>query len=255
MFKTVCVSAFLAPCLWMTSFPTSPVYASLQAEEAGTKWLSKVDDLHTKAKTLSCEFEVVNQEAGKPDRKFTQLFWVKGQKCRFEFTSPDDMKGTKVLILGLAQRYVYLPAFGRVRRIAGPLKERGFMGLAFAIEDYFFNTFSDQYSAVVSSDSGSEVQLLLTPKPGQETLYAKIEMTVSKDKGVATLLKSYDVKGTLLKTEVRSEYSGQDGILLPTQIRVTDNTTEGRCTIMVRKSIKVNEDIFDGLFTKEALQK
>jgi hypothetical protein len=165
------------------------------------------------------------------------------------------MKGTKVLLLSPTEMYVYLPAFGKVRRIASRTKDKGFLGLTFAIEDYFFNTYSDRYSAALASDSGPEVRLLLTPKPGQETPYAKIDMTVAKDKGVATLLKCYDGKGALLKTETRSGFDEQDGVLLPSEIRMVDNTVEGRSTTMLRKSLKVNEDLPDDLFSKRELEK
>jgi outer membrane lipoprotein-sorting protein len=255
MLQAARLSALSAVCTLIASLPLPPVYATQQSEEAGTKLLSKVDEAHTKAKTLSCDFEIVDQEAGKPERKLSMTFRVKGPKCQFEFTSPEDMKGTKALILGPAQAYIYLPAFGKVRRITSPTRDRGFLGLTFGIEDYFFNIFSDQYSAAVASESGDEAKLLLTPKPGQGAPYAKIEMTVSKDKGVATLLKLYDEKGILIKTETRSDYDIQGGILFPTQIRMADNTTEGRSSTMVRKSLKVNEDLSDDLFTKRELQK
>ena len=225
----------------------------IQAVEAGTRLLAKVDEAHTKAKSLTCDFEVVDQEAGKPVRKLTQTFRVKEQKCLFEFTSPADMKGTKVLLLSPTEWYVYLPSFGKVRRIATHVKDKGIFGLTFGIEDYFFNTYSDQYSAALMSESDTETQLFLTPKPGQDPRYAKIEMTVSKDPAVATLLMYYDAKGTLLSTEDRSGYEDQDGVRLPWRIRRTDNTVEGRSTTMLRNSLKVNEEIPDDLFTKRSL--
>ncbi len=238
----------------LTAFLALSASAAPQSEDAGAKLLAAIDEAHTKAKTLRCDLEIVTQEAGRSERKLSQTLRVKGQKCLLEFTAPEAMKGTKVLVLGPTEWYVYLPAFGKVRRIASHTKDTTFMGLSFTIDDYFFNTYSEEYSAAaVPDEPAGDVRLLLIPKPGKDLRYAKIDMTVDKQGSVPTLLNHYDEKGTLLKTETRSDYVTKEGVRLATRLKMVDRTREGQWTTLEVKNLEVNADLSDDLFTKRSL--
>ena len=83
------------------------------------------------------------------------------------------MKGTKVLILSPTQMYVYLPAFGKVRRIASHTKDQGFLGLSFSQDDMATTAYAPLYSGAISSDSGAQTIVTLTPKAGVDAPYAE----------------------------------------------------------------------------------
>src|ERR1700733_10051447 len=102
------------------------------ADDAGDKAVAAMDAAMNKAKTLIFDYEIVNKEAGKDERSLAMKVQLKGEKRLSEFSAPADMKGTKVLILSPTQMYVYLPAFGKVRRIASHTKDQGFLGLSFS---------------------------------------------------------------------------------------------------------------------------
>jgi hypothetical protein len=107
-----------------------------RADAAGDAALAKVDDAMNRAKTHQFEYDVTNQEAGKAETKLAMRVQMKGEKRQTEFLAPADMKGTKVLILSPDQKYVYLPAFGKVRRIASSVGDQGFMGMTFSQDDF-----------------------------------------------------------------------------------------------------------------------
>ncbi len=126
-----------------------------------------MDAAMNKAKTLSFDYEITNKEAGKDPRALAMKLLIKGEKRYEEFSAPADMKGTKVLILSPTQMYVYLPAFGKIRRIAAHTKEQSFLGLTFSQDDLATTAFGPQYTAAVASQTATDWKLVLTPKPGR----------------------------------------------------------------------------------------
>src|SRR5262249_37655184 len=155
-----------------------------------------------RATTHYFEYEAVTAETGKSDKKVGLNVWMKGEKRLTEFTAPADMKGTKVLILSPTEMYVFLPAFGKVRRIASHPSDQSAFGMAFSQDDLATQKYSGQYSA-----TSSDTKITLTPKSGQTTAYAKIEMTIIKDKNLPSEIKYYNAEGKLVKTETRSGYT------------------------------------------------
>jgi outer membrane lipoprotein-sorting protein len=222
------------------------------ADAAGDKVLTAMDAALNRAKTLTFEYEVVNQEPGKAERKLGMGVRLKGDKRLSEFSAPADMKGTKVLILSPTQMYVYLPAFGKVRRIASHVSDQGFMGLAFSQDDMATTSYTVGYTAQIASETPTQWRLVATPKAGQQTTYAKIEILVNKDKSVPAELKYFNAAGTNVKTETRSDYSCEGDVCTPRELKMVDNT-KGNWTKLVRKSWKVNDTISDDVFSTRGL--
>ncbi len=224
------------------------------ADPAGDAALAKVDGAMNRASTQYFEYDVTNQEPGKGEGKLALVVRLKGDKRLTEFTAPADMKGTKVLILSPSEMYVYLPAFGKVRRIASSVGDQGFMGMTFSQDDNV-TRYGDRYQAVVSSDAAAEMKLTLTPKAGMATPYGKIEITVAKDRMLPTQLKYFNAGGTHVKTESRTGYSCQGDICTASDQTMVDHTKSNAQTKLTRKTWKVNESMSDDLFSKRALEK
>ncbi len=218
------------------------VSAPLYADAAGDALIATMDSVANKAKTLSFDYQIVNQEAGKDQQSFDMKVQIKGEKRLTEFTS-GDMKGTKVLILSPTQMWVYLPAFNKVRRIASHTKDQGMLGLSFSQDDMATTAYAPLYTGAVTSDSGGQTVVTLTPKPGADTAYAKIEVTVNKDHDTIAQLKYFNGDGTNVKTETRSNYTC-DSVCTPGELKMVDNV-KGNWTKLVAKSRHVNEDISD----------
>ncbi len=225
-----------------------------RADAAGDKVLAAVDVAMNRAKTQIFEYDVTNQEPGKGAKNLALKVWLKGEKRLTEFLAPADMKGTKVLIESPTQIYVFLPAFGKVRRVASSVSDQGFMGMAFSQDDIATTSYSPTYSAALASEDGGSWKLTVTPKAGQSTIWAKIEMLVNKDKSLPSELKYFNAAGQNVKTETRSGYSCEGAVCTPAELKMTINAS-GLWTKMARKSWKVNEPLGDDLFTKRSLEK
>src|SRR5262249_50561685 len=140
------ITLCLAAALGLAVLPGAPAHA----DPAGDAVLAKLDAAMNKAKTLIFDYEIVNKEGpDKSEKTMAMSVKPKGERRYSESPPPADMKGTKVLVLSPTQMYVYLPAFGKVRRIASHTKDQGFLGLTYSQDDLATSAYSPQYTASV----------------------------------------------------------------------------------------------------------
>jgi outer membrane lipoprotein-sorting protein len=228
---------------------------SAMADGTGDKALAAVDAAQSKAKTLHFVYDVTVKSPDKSDRALQLDVKLKGDKRLTEFLAPSDVKGTKVLILSPTQMYIYLPSFGKVRRIASHTTEQGFMGMTFSQDDMLLTTYGSYYTASVASDSGGVEKLNLTAKADSGAPYAKIELTVDKSNNLPTKIDYFDDSGKNVKTETRSGYTCEGDVCTPTDFTMVDHTKSEASTTLHRKSLKVNEEMSDDVFSKRNLEK
>jgi outer membrane lipoprotein-sorting protein len=223
-------------------------HAPAAADEAGDKVVAAVDASMNRAKTLIFDYDIVNKEAGKDEKNLSMHVQIKGEKRLTEFLTPADMKGTKVLIVPPSQMWVYLPAYGKVRKIASHTKDQGVQGLTFTQDDMATTSYGPQYTGTITAQSATDYTVVLTPKPGADTGYSKIEVTVMKDHMVPSQLKYFNADGNNIKTETRTGYSCEGDVCTPGELKMTDNT-KGAWTKLIAKSRKVNAEISDDVFS------
>lgn len=241
--------AAIAATLSLLHLPSGAAHA----DAAGDKALAEVDTALNRATSHYFEFESSTSEAGKAAKVAGVNVYIKGAKRYVELTSPADLRGTKVLVLSPTEMYVYLPAFGKVRRIASHTTDQGMLGMAFSQDDLALQQYSAQYTATQSGD-----KLTLVPRAGQTTSYGKIEMVVLKDKGLPSEIRYFSADNKHVKTETRTDYScgsgAQQGICSPGKLKMVDHT-KNLTTTMTRKVWKVNVPVSDDQFSKRNLEK
>jgi outer membrane lipoprotein-sorting protein len=223
----------------------------VMADAAGDKALAAVDEAVSRAKTHHFGYDVTVK--GDKTVNLSLDVKIKGEKRLTEFLAPADVKGTKVLILSPDQMYIFLPAFGKVRRIASHTSEQGFMGMTYTQDDMLLTTYSGMYSATVTSDDGKTEKLALTAKEGKGAPYQKIDMTVDKTNNMPIAMDYFSDSGTKVKTETRTGYTCEGNICTATDQTMVDLTKGGASTTLHRRSWKVNEAMSDDIFTKRAL--
>ncbi len=244
--------AHLAPAFAfaVTAFAFAP---SARADAAGDNVLASMDAALNKSKTSYFEWQLTVDEPGKAEKTLGLSEWDKGSKRLFEFTSPADMKGTKLLEVAPDQIYVYLPAFGKVRRVSTSVADQGLFGLAFGIDELTTTTYAASYTATIASDTATEWKLTATAKTGQTPVWPKIAFTISKDRTLPTELKYFNAAGVNVKTETRTGYTCSGASCTPSEKKMVDNVKAGLSTKMVRKTWKVDGAISDDMFSKTKL--
>lgn len=223
-----------------------------RADAAGDKVLVAMDEAMNRAKTHFFDYEVITTEHAKAERKMDMQVRVKGDNRLTEFFGPKDIHGTKVLMVGKEAPLVYEPAFGTIKRL-GEIPGVYNFGMAFSQGDLAAMAYSGDYIAQVGSESATETKLVLTRKSDRTPTYAKIEITMDKAKTLPIELKYYSEKGLHVKTETRSNYTCEDKICTPGELKMVDHTKAGLTTKLTRKKWKVNEEMSDELFSKRAL--
>ncbi|HTJ82779.1 MAG TPA: outer membrane lipoprotein-sorting protein [Polyangiaceae bacterium] len=229
--------------------------SAARADAAGDKALATLDaNTYLKVKTQYFEYDATIRTPDKADRKLSLSVAMKGDWRLSEFLAPSDVKGTKVLILSPTQMYVYLPAFGKVRRIASHVTDQGFMGMNFTQDDMSIAAYGKMYTATIASDDGKIQKLALTAKPGTDAPYAKLELLVDKANTRLNEVHYLSDTGALLKTETRTGYTCEKDMCTPGELKMVDHTKGGQSTTLVRKVWKLNVDMPDSKFSKRALE-
>ncbi len=168
-----------------------------------------------------------------------------------KFLAPADVRDVGFLVLGDGAMYIYLPEFHRTRRIASSNKKDSFMSSDFSYDDLATGDMAAKYDPVLKEDRADAWVLELKRKPGTESAYPKIVMTVDKAKSVAVKTELYDDGGMLWKTaEMVPEPI--KGFWVATRITMTDHK-RGSKTVMEMKGVKVNEGVGSDLFTERSL--
>lgn len=218
--------------------------------------LAKLDANMNQSDDQVLEWEVTSQEPGKKTpREMAFSVRLKGAKTMTEFEAPADIKGTRVLVLSRSQMYIYLPQFKKVRRIASHVTQQGFMGTTYSHADMSATRFGDVYTSTLKSETAEQWVLELNPIADKEAPYAKVEMTIAKEKHLPKSLKYFNDKGEHIKTETRDGYDCQGTICNPTVLRMTDHTRNGAWTELRCTTWKANVGLEDDIFTVRTLQR
>ena len=110
----------------------------------------------------------------------------------FRFTSPASQAGIAMLSLPNDVMYIYLPSFGKERRISSSVKSQKFAGTDFSYDDMQAQPFSDKYNAKLIETTDKYYVLELTPKT--KSAYSKIIAKIHKTEYYPISTDFYDQK-------------------------------------------------------------
>lgn len=188
-----------------------------------------------------------------------QMYRVEGpggaSRQLLEYLEPADVRGTKFLSIDEgkrdAQMWLYLPALGRERRIAGSATQDQFMGTDFSYEEISGgSTYKTDYSAQRLPDTtldGRPAYLLkLTPKNPQSK-YSYIQLWVWKETFLPLRIDFFDRRGQLEKQLTTADFrQDEQGGWLPYSITMTSVKSGTRTAIRLlsHQRGKVPEEYF-----------
>lgn len=152
------------------------------------------------------------------------------QKRLVKFLPPAEVKGVGFLVLSDEEMYLWMPAFGKVRRIASHVKNQSLMGADFSYDDIGSSTYSDDYHATIREENQKNYVLELLPKPGADVDYSRLVVWVRKDNYVPSRVEFYK-KGRLLKVMTNEKGERIEGFWVPQKV-VMENVQTGHKTLM-----------------------
>ncbi len=179
--------------------------------------------------------------------------WSSGNRRLMKFKSPKEVKGVGFLVLSDIEMYIYMPAYGKIRRIASHTKNQSFMGSDFSYNDMGNINYADDYNAKLIKEGKTYYKLKLIPKQ-RESQYSKVVMYVNKETFLPDSSRFFDKKGNLYKIMKNKKVKKIGAFWIPVYITMR-NVKKNHTTVMSIYDIDINLDIKNSLFTKRQLKR
>jgi outer membrane lipoprotein-sorting protein len=181
----------------------------------------------------------------------TLEIWQKGNDKRLvRFTEPARLAGTALLVPDGQTVYLYLPAYGRARRVVGEARGDAFLGTDFSLEDLARIRWAEEYTPELIGTSA----LRLRPKEGVKAASAWIDLEVRPQDHLPATVAHFRADGTMIRKITFSDVRDIQGRPLAHSVRVED-VASGRRTEATIQSAKLDSGLSDDLFTLSQLQR
>lgn len=181
-------------------------------------------------------------------------------KSIVRFSSPPDLAGAGFLQVqrrdGDDDRYLFLPALRRSRRISGSLRSSAFMGTDFSFADLDRRDLRDSDAKLLGTEQiGPATCYVIDVVPRRnDAQYSHIELWVRKDNFLTLRTKMYDKSNMHAKTFDAREIRRVSGNWFVSKSVMTDHKNK-HTTQLELQSIVVNAALPDEDFTVRALEK
>ncbi len=225
------------------------------AQMTAAQILTKVDANLNSAKdqTLMTTITLIDK-AGKTSARTMSLIQKGSDKRLVKFLSPADQKGIAFLSLPNDNLTVYLPAFGKTRKIASSVKNTKFAGTDFSYEDMEAKKYSSKWTPKLLRTDGSNYVLELSLKSGMTSDYSKLIMFARTSDCYPVKIEHYDKGGKLYKTITASKIEKVGNYLIGKETVMADHKT-GTKTKMSITSAKFDQGLTDDKFTEREMIK
>ena len=171
-----------------------------------------------------------------------------GRATLFRFREPPEITGVALLSKSDSaegdMQYLFMPAFGRVRKIAGSGQKGYFMGTDFAFEDLQPENTSRYEYERGQDDYLDDIQCFrVTARPASDKAkkssgYAKRELWISRKDYRILKVDFYKTESQLIKTLVFSEFEpvpNDDSLVLPRRLEMKHHVRKTASIFAVTK--------------------
>ena len=210
--------------------------------------LKKMDKVLYGSDDQTSTVKMILTDRGGNERIREANIWQKGSDKRlFRFTAPAAEAGIAFLSLPGDVMYIYMPAFGRERRIASHVKNQGFAGTDFTYEDLEAKEYTKTYSPKLLEEKDGKYILELTPLPTYRSDYSKLIVSINKEHYYPQTMEAYDRGNNKVKSSVYT-WKQKDGFWYSYEIHATD-LKRNHSTRMIMTDVDFNSEIDDQIFT------
>jgi outer membrane lipoprotein-sorting protein len=177
------------------------------------------------------------------------------------FQSPATVRGTRFLTMdnaaGKSDQWIFLPALGKVRRIASSESGGSFMGTDFSYDDMSLmdRDVAEDAHTVLREETlnGAACYVIESVPRGSDFQYAKTLAWIDKTNYRAYKRELYNKRGAVEKVMEISGYKDVQGRDTPTQTKVS-TVAAGTSTIISMDIIKYDDPVPEGVFTTACLE-
>ncbi len=221
-----------------------------------TEILKGVDRALSIAEDFRATIELVTTTASGRTEERTMTVAQKGQHQRLvQLTGPARLRGVGLLAKDEGQLYIYLPSFGRIRRVAGQQRGEPFLGSNFTQDDLSRTEFSGRFEPELADEDSEHWTVHLTPNEPDDEPYEHLVIKVRKeDHQVPEILFFEDGSQEPTRRLTASDFRREDNQVLAHTVIVEDLQSESR-SVAKLSDVEVNTGLSDSLFTRRYLQR
>lgn len=189
-----------------------------------------------------------------------------GDRLLIRFTYPNDIAGTSFLVWerdgAEDERFLFLPALGRVRRIAGSERQESFVGSDFtyediggrALEDYTY-TLLDANATFTGADGRAHPAYQLESRAKQaDALYPRVVSLVRKDNLVIVRAEIFNRRNEREKEYRVLRLEQVSGIWTTTEVVMTNELDRTR-TELTTTNVTYNVGLKESDFSRRELER
>ena len=223
----------------------------LLAQNAG-EILQKMDAQAAtiKDKEADVVMEMINNKTGKVRTRKAVLKQKMPYKTLFRFTYPPSQAGIGTLSLPGNIVYLYMPAFGKPKKISKIANSGAFSRSDFSTKDMGPKNWAANYTATILSINDTAYVLRLIPR-NKENVYSKLIVTVNKLHYFPEKIIYYNPQGRAVK-RADNQYA-KIGNLWYNRVASMTNLLKNHTTRIIDSNVKLNQGLKDSEFTVEQL--
>ena len=214
--------------------------------------LKKMDDVMYSPKDITADIKIIIiDKNGKEKVREAKTIQKGTNKRLFRFTAPASQAGIATLSLPNNVMYVYLPSFGKERRISSSVKSQKFAGTDFTYDDMEAKPYAEKYVPKLLKTEANDYVLELKPK-SQKSQYSKIIVTINKPDFYPEKMVYYD-KGNNKIKEATYQFERIGKYWNAKEIKLTD-LKKNHVTKMLMSNVKYDQGLSDDEFTVRKLK-
>ena len=170
------------------------------------------------------------------------------------FQSPAEVKGVCFLSRGENEMYIFMPDFGKVRRIASHTKAESFMGSDFSYDDMGAGKLAARYDGRIVGKEGDLVTLELVPKQPADSDVKRRVMVVDTRNHIVVRGEVYDKNGKLWKETVQEDLKQASGHWLAHRVTAR-NLREGSSTVLELSETRFDTGLGEDDFSQRTMKR
>ena len=203
-----------------------------------------------KDKEADVVMEMINNKTGKVRMRKAILKQKMPYKTLFRFTYPPSQAGIGTLSLPGDIVYLYMPAFGKPKKISKIANSGAFSRSDFSTEDMGPKNWAANYAATILNTNDTAFVLELIPG-NKEDVYSKLIVTVDKRHYFPEKIVYYNTQGKAVK-QAYYQYE-KIGNLWNARIVSMTNLLKNHTTRIISSNVRLNQGLKDSEFTVEQL--
>jgi outer membrane lipoprotein-sorting protein len=194
---------------------------------------------------------ILTDKEGKEKVREAMMLQKGPDKKLYRYTKPESQAGIATLSLPDDVMWLYMPAFGKPKRISMLSKNQAFTGTDFSYEDMLTTPYTDRYTPSLLKTEQEVYVLELKPK-STNSAYSKIIVRINKTYGYPVTMEYFNGKGKKFK-EAGYRYEKTGKYWNAAEVVMKDLEKNHSTKIQI-KEVKFDQGLSDDLFTPEKMK-